>query len=143
MDDKIMMARQLRRALQMFVSSIEDESSMLEVAGVYPKWKSGVSYKTGDVVRYGFDENEETMLWRVLQDHMSQDNWLPGEAVSLYKQIGITEQGVNIWTQPLGASDAYEQGDRVSHNGTIWVSTCDGNVWEPGVYGWQQEEQNL
>jgi hypothetical protein len=45
-----------------------------------------------------------------------------------------------LWTQPLGASDAYEQGDRVSHLGRVWVSVCGGNVWEPGVYGWESGE---
>lgn len=22
------------------------------------------------------------------------------------------------------------------HNGNLWDSDVDGNVWEPGVYGW-------
>lgn len=25
---------------------------------------------------------------------------------------------------------------KTSHNGKKWVSEIDGNVWEPGVYGW-------
>lgn len=24
-------------------------------------------------------------------------------------------------------------------NGKHWISTTDGNVWEPGVYGWTEE----
>ena len=42
------------------------------------------------------------------------------------------------WSQPLGAHDAYKTGDKVSHSGKHWTSTVDGNVWEPGVYGWTQ-----
>ena len=25
--------------------------------------------------------------------------------------------------------------DKVSHNGKIWISLIDNNVWEPGVVG--------
>ena len=41
-----------------------------------------------------------------------------------------------VWTQPLGASDAYMKDDIVSFEGSLWISTIDGNVWQPGVYGW-------
>ena len=36
-----------------------------------------------------------------------------------------------------GAHDAYNIGDKVTHNGKTWVSDVDNNVWEPGVYGWK------
>jgi hypothetical protein len=42
------------------------------------------------------------------------------------------------WKQPTGAQDAYAKGDKVKHNEKIWVSTIDANVWEPGVYGWDE-----
>ena len=41
-------------------------------------------------------------------------------------------------TRPLGAHDAYSKGAKVSHNGKKWTSDSDGNVWEPGVYGWTE-----
>jgi len=40
------------------------------------------------------------------------------------------------WVQPTGAHDAYALGAIVAHNGQLWISTVDANVWEPGVYGW-------
>lgn len=39
-------------------------------------------------------------------------------------------------TGPQGP--AGPKGDKVSHNGSHWTSTVDGNVWEPGVYGWAE-----
>ena len=39
------------------------------------------------------------------------------------------------WVQPTGAHDAYALGAIVAHNGQLWISTVDANVWEPGVYG--------
>lgn len=42
------------------------------------------------------------------------------------------------WKQPLGYADAYKKGDKVTYNGKNWVSTIDGNVWAPGVSGWEE-----
>lgn len=58
---------------------------------------------------------------------------------SLYKKVGFDDSGIPIWTQPLGASDAYAKGDVVTHNNKTWVSDVDANVWEPGVYGWTEQ----
>jgi hypothetical protein len=45
--------------------------------------------------------------------------------------------GYPTWVQPVGSIDAYHLGDRVAHTGN-WISNIDNNVWEPGVYGWNQ-----
>jgi len=40
------------------------------------------------------------------------------------------------------AQDAYAKGDKVRYpdeRGDVWISDVDGNVWEPGVYGWTRE----
>lgn len=39
------------------------------------------------------------------------------------------------WVQPMGSTDAYNEGDKVSHVGKHWISNVDGNVWEPGAEG--------
>lgn len=43
------------------------------------------------------------------------------------------------WVQPVDATTAYMAGDVVTHNGRMWVSTVDYNVWEPGVSGWHEK----
>lgn len=45
------------------------------------------------------------------------------------------------WIQPTGAHDAYDLDDRVTYDGRVWRSTTDENVWEPGVYGWEAEDE--
>ena len=130
------LAKQFRRALEIFAEAITDDSTMMEIADIYPVYKVGHEYKTGDVFGWGVNADNETQLYRVLQDHVSQADWKPDEAVSLYKKIGITPGGYPIWTQPYGASDAYQKGDIVQHKDSLWKSNCDNNVWEPGVYGW-------
>lgn len=137
MADKVYKAKQLRRALQLFTQTITDESKMMELADIYPKWDgNSKSYKANTIVSYGVNADGETQLYTVLQDHTSQSDWTPDSASSLFKKVGFTDTGVAIWTQPLGSTDAYMTGDIVEHNGSKWTSTVDNNVWEPGVYGW-------
>lgn len=59
-------------------------------------------------------------------------------AASLYKAIGVAEDGYAEWVQPLGASDTYNIDDIVSYNGTPYQSTIDDNVWLPESHpdGW-------
>ena len=138
MNKKYLM-EQLRRALELFVETITDESTMMEVADVYPKWQVGKAYKTGNVFAYGENADGETQLYTVLQAHTSAAEHTPDTAASLYKKVGFTEDGIAIWTQPLGATDAYNKGDRVMFNGAVYISTEDNNVWSPDTYGWEIE----
>ena len=41
------------------------------------------------------------------------------------------------WVQPSGAHDAYKAGDKVTFQGSRYVSLIDANVWSPVVVGWQ------
>lgn len=137
-----MLARQMRLAVQMFLQSQNlDDSKAIEFADIYPEWEPGKNYKIEDntILKYGKNADGETQLYRVIQDHTSQADWTPDTVTSLYKAVGFTGSGIPVWTQPLGATDAYMSGDKVSHNEKIWVSNCDNNVWEPGVYGWDAE----
>lgn len=54
----------------------------------------------------------------------------------MWTRIGNPLEEFPEWVQPIGAHDAYSKGAKTSHNGKKWVSEADGNVWEPGVYGW-------
>ena len=138
MSDRLFIAKELRRALEMFAHTVTDESAMMEIADVYPAYAIGKAYKIGDVFRYGVNADNETQLYQVLQAHTSSEEWKPDVSPSLYKKIGITPSGIPIWTQPLGTSDAYMLGDKVQHLERIWVSDVDNNVWEPSVYGWTE-----
>ena len=142
--DNMQAALEMRKALQMFVGTLDVDTQldkMLEIPSAFPAWEVGKAYKTKDVFSYGANAVGDPQLYQVLQDHTSAAEWTPDTATSLYKAIGITEDGYPEWVQPLGATDAYSKGDKVSHNGSHWVSDVDNNVWEPGVYGWTEVEE--
>lgn len=86
------------------------------------------------------NEVGDPQLYLCLQAHTSQADWTPDSAVSLFKAVGITEEGYPEWTQPVGASDAYMKDDIVSFEGTLYISLIDNNVWSPTAYpaGWKE-----
>ena len=140
--NKIQAALELRKALQFFLASMDvdtQSAEMMEVATVFPKYQVGKAYKTKQVFSYGENAVGDPQLYQVLQDHTSAEEWKPDATASLYKAIGVTEEGYPEWVQPLGASDAYNTGDIVSYNGVLYKSTVDGNVWSPDSYpaGWE------
>lgn len=142
MSNKVQAALELRKALQFFLGTLDadtDAEKMLEVPSMFPKYAVGKAYKVKDVFSYGENSVGDAQLYQVLQDHTSAAEWTPDTAVSLYKKIGVTESGYPEWVQPLGASDAYNTGDIVDCNGTLYKSTIDENVWSPEAYpaGWE------
>ena len=136
-DKRMAVALQLRRALELLVQAAPlSENETLALADLYEPWAAGVEYPAGKILKCGEDDNGDTILFTVLQSHTAAENWPPGDTPALYKRIGFAESGVPLWVQPLGAVDAYVKGDTVSHKDAVWVSDINGNVWEPGVYGW-------
>lgn len=108
------------------------DADALNAVAIYPAWREGAAYAPGQRVRH------DSTLYKVLQDHTSQADWTPDAAPSLFAKVLIPDPDViPEWEQP-DSTNPYSAGDRVTHNGKTWVSNIDGNVWEPGVYGWNE-----
>ena len=111
-----------------------DVTTAAEHADLFAEWAYPVNYKTGQIRRYN------GKLYRCIQDHTSQEDWTPDAAVSLWAATSDPAEEWPEWSQPVGAHDAYQTGDKVSYEDKHWVSTVDNNVWVPGAYGWEQVE---
>lgn len=137
MINRLQAAEQFRKALQMFAASLDDERAM-EVATIYDPWAVGKTYAVGDFVIYGENSVGDPQLYKVCQAHTSQADWTPNATPSLYVAIGLDDAGYPVWSQPTGAHDAYNNGDIVDYNGTLYQSLVDGNVYSPEAYpaGW-------
>lgn len=135
-------AEQMRRAIQLYAGTLSDEQAV-EIATIYPTWEIGHAYAVNDIVSYGVNEANDPQLYRVVQAHTSQADWTPEATPALYDAFGLNEQGYPVWSQPTGAHDAYNVGDIVDYNGTLYISLIDGNVWSPDAYpaGWQVYEE--
>lgn len=111
--------------------SATDEQA-LDAPNVYPEWNgNAVSYAVNDRVLY------KEKLYKCLQAHESQEQWNPVDASSLWAKVLIPGPDIPEWEQP-SSTNPYMAGDKVRHNDKTWISTIDNNVWEPGVYGWNE-----
>mgnify|MGYP003292001377 FL=1 len=127
-------ARLLRQLIESLAETMDD-STALTGPELFPAWRSGADYAVGTRVRYN------GTLYRVLQAHSSQESWTPAAAPSLFTRVLIPDPDtVPDWVQP-DSTNAYSKGDRVRHNGKTWTSDIDGNIWEPGQYGWTEETE--
>lgn len=133
--DDLLAAQSLNHALRLFAQTLPEDKA-LEVAAIYPEWEPNKEYEVNQIVRFGMNPDNEPQIFKVMQKHKSQDDWKPDKVPAIFKKLGFTEAGTPVWVQPLGAHDAYQKKDIVSHNGKIWESIVDSNVWAPGVYGW-------
>lgn len=96
-------------------------------------WSAGIRAAPGDVVE------REGSIYVCVQGHSTQAAWTPADTPALWRLVRAPSDGPTpAWRQPYGAHDAYAQGARVTHDGHIWCSTIDANVWAPGVYGWKR-----
>lgn len=136
--NKIQAFEQMRKVLQMFAASLDDEKAM-EVASIYDPWVVGKPYTVGEFVTYGQNGVGDPQLYKVVQAHTSQDDWTPDATASLFVAIGLDDSGYPVWSQPTGAHDAYNIGDIVNYNGTLYKSLINGNTYSPEVYsaGWE------
>lgn len=127
-------AKDFRSKVDNLLTALTDKQA-LENTILFPVWSNNTNYKVNDRIRY------ENNLYRVLQEHTSQENWTPNAAVSLFARVlSETEDGsIPEWTQP-DSTNGYMIGDHVMYDGVEYESIIDNNVWSPVDYpaGWAE-----
>ena len=120
-----------RRQMVDGAKDLPDEEAA-KVPMLYDRWQAGKEYAVDQRLYH------EGKLWRVLIGHVSQSTWRPDIAPSLFAEVLIPDPTeIPEWVQP-SSTNPYMMGDKVRHNGHIWISTMDYNVFEPGVAGWDR-----
>lgn len=120
-------AVEFRNSINSIINVLTDEQAIMTPI-LFPLWNENTYYETGERVRYSNN------LYKVLQAHDSQATWLPDVTPSLYAPMLINEETGEIlnWVQP-DSTNGYSKDDKVFHNGKVWISLIDNNVFEPGV----------
>ena len=118
-----------RELIRKVAVNLTDEEAAY-VPLMFERWEPDKNYDVGKRVCH----NDK--LYKVLIQHTSQATWTPDVSPSLFAEVLIPDPTViPEWVQP-GSTNPYMKGDKVRHNGSVWESSVDNNVWEPGVYGW-------
>ena len=120
-------AKQLRQLIESLAVTLDDETALTGVE-LFPAWVIGKAYAVGDRAQYN------GTLYKCVQAHTSQSDWMPSATPALWKTVSLDEYPE--WVQPTGAHDAYNIGDKVTYNGQRYVCTSNANVYAPDVYGW-------
>ena len=120
---------------KLVAKQVTDDATALEIKIFYEEWIFNRVYNKNEYLLY------KNVLYKSLSDHTSHKDWKPDVTPSLYTKVLVDPTGETIleWQQP-GSTNPYMKGDKVTHNGVIYISTVDNNVWEPGVYGWEVME---
>lgn len=127
-------ARQLRKLIEQAVTSLPDEDA-LECATLFEAWGAGIYVEAGARMEY------DGKLYKCVQTHTTAAEWTPDKTPALWTEVAKPGE-IPVWRQPTGAQDAYMKGDKVHYpdkDGPVYVSIVDNNVWQPGVYGWEEE----
>lgn len=128
----IELARKLRPYIEKAAASLTDEDA-LEAVNLFPTW-------SGETHEYLKDERVlyNNILYKCLQGHISQSNWNPETATSLWAKVLIPDENtIPEWEQPE-STNAYMVGDKVTFEGHIYESAINNNIWSPSAYpaGW-------
>ena len=127
-------AKSLRRIIELAAASLADEIA-LDAVQLFPAWAPQTDYSKGQRVRH------KDLLYRLIPDsHRSQADWPPDLTPAIWARVDNPAEEWPEWRQPRGSEDAYSAGAKVRHNEKCWVSDQDGNVWEPGVFGWTKAD---
>lgn len=131
-------AEAIREAMDT-AGALLNEEMALECVRLYRSWEIGRNYKVDEYLTYGQNGVGDPQLYKVVQAHTSQADWTPDITPALYDAIGLDDSGYPVWSRPTGAHDAYNVGDIVNYNGTLYESTINGNTWSPDEYpaGWK------
>ena len=114
-----------------------DDITAGENISLFEEWTYPKKYFPNQIRQY------QGILYKCLNEHTSQADWTPDTATSLWKTTANPADEFPPWAAPVGTFDAYKLGDKVTHNDKKWICTAVGgdgiyNVWEPGVYGWDE-----
>lgn len=69
------------------VREVLSDEIALENTILYPEWTPDIALNVGDRIQY----NEK--LYKVVQSHTSQADWIPGTLPSLYSPIDLVNEG--------------------------------------------------
>ena len=120
-----------RKLIEHAAENLEDIDAA-QVPLLFKEWAPGNYYEVDRRLQYN------NKLYKVLMAHTSQLDWAPDVAPALFAEILIPNPyDIPEWVQP-SSTNSYMKGDKVRHNSKIWISIADYNVWEPGVYGWEE-----
>ena len=121
-EEKLRIIMQQRRMLENTILQKQDNKTALKINSLYPTWQVGVKYTKDYKVQYN------NKLYKVLQEHTSQENWKPDIAVTLYQVIDEEHEGTIDDPIPAAVNMIYYKDKYYIENGTIYKCIRDSEI---------------
>ena len=121
-EEKLRIIMQQRRMLENTILQKQDNKTALKMNLLYPTWQVGVKYTKDCKVQYN------NKLYKVLQEHTSQENWKPDIAVTLYQVIDEEHEGTIDDPIPAAVNMIYYKDKYYIENGTIYKCIRDSEI---------------
>lgn len=133
-NDILEQAEKIRADMNKVGAVLTDEQA-IEAVGLYEPWREGMELAKDDRIR----RNDK--LYKVLQPHTTQADWLPENTPALYVEVAALGEYREIKDNML-STEAFAK-DEIGWYQTetnLYKSLIDNNVWTPETYpaGWEQ-----
>ncbi len=104
-----------------------DDAVAIRMKDYYPPWESGKAYTIANGCPVGYKVTRNGRLWKLRQEHTSQDNWAPGETgtESLWKEICESHDGTQYDPIPYNGNMELENGKYYTQSDVLYKCTRD------------------
>lgn len=104
-----------------------DDAVAIRMKDFYPVWESGKAYTAAKGCPVGYKVVRNGRLWKLRQEHTSQDNWAPGETgtESLWEEICDSHDGTKYDPIPYNGNMALQNGLYYTQSGVLYRCTRD------------------
>ena len=126
------MKTQMENAIVLMVQSSAKtftDKQALSVSRLFEEWAPGKTYDKGYIIQCGND------IYRIGQNHTSQEQWKPGDegTTALYSLIKMDKGGYEEWKAWDGVSGIYALDQVVMdpEDERLYKSKAANNVWGP------------
>ena len=104
-----------------------DDATAFRMAAFYPDWESGKAYTAENGCPVGYKVVRAEKLWKLRQEHTSQDSWAPGMTgtESLWEEICEQHDGTKYDAIPYNGNMALEAGKYYTQDGVLYLCNRD------------------
>nr|UWI04664.1 MAG: hypothetical protein [Bacteriophage sp.] len=108
-----------------------DDATALRMIAFYPEWESGKAYTAANGCPVGYKVARAGKLWKLRQEHTSQDSWAPGMTgtESLWEEICEHHDGTKYDPIPYNGNMALENGKYYTQDDVLYL--CNRNTGNP------------
>lgn len=106
---------------------VVDDTTALRMIAFYPEWESGKAYTAANGCPVGYKVVRNGKLYKLRQEHTSQDNYAPGMTgtESLWTRIDETHDGTKYDPIPYDGNMALENGKYYTQDGVLYLCNRD------------------